>query len=1008
MTSPLQRGQPSHAKNPPLPATIDCLYCDEKEKWLKTELKTVVSLHAQNPTAMITPSKKEYQEDYIPIVYAVRYAAQVDIVKYMFEQHPMGIKWRNRKDASTLLHYAAYDDNSSIVPFLLMMYPDACLRKKTNGKTPLELARTYRRTKCIEYLEHPYFTVCEYFRDTHEHMKAKAETLFPNSMHLLHYSIIFGELDLIHEIFEEHRAAVHATRSFDNTCAIHHIAQKNFGEQGAIWLPLFESMVCEGPNMLVQKDDVGETPLHYIAEQALCSIQFDFIRLSAISCPKAAEVMNSRGYTPLHLIADIDYDTQDPPNDDTQSLHFSITKTLHSAMDEEFKDNYGNDPTDIVRHKCEWPRVSRWARCLGSKYGKYKLSTNSKPIYRSKTCEVYIAKDVEDKDAPVCLKIIRVKDYFITEKMAREKTKLSSEYIIEVKNFIRQDEALHFKEDSSGEQGKHSVPTWLYDTNAEEYCVVMELGDRNLNTAICDDRFAGFDGLMVRIIGSNIAKSLEHLHANGLLHGDVKPRNVVQCGTSWKLIDLDACCDIEGQAGIKYSSGYAPPELGKLIFTSRGAPVNRGSHALLAPARPTYDIWAFGALFYLLCSGRPLFAEIDSSDDNLFDEDAAKCLRNWSEIDNRRLSFVFQEKDDDDDDKILAKDLLRKCLRGDPNERLQSMHDILEHPFFAERAKAVVLSATTEIGLDSTVGTRGGGRKPNKATNEFAPSSMYPDGSYAVIVAIDDYDNDGVPVDLGGMKSLKCAVADANLMKSKLVDQGFEIFEELINEQATSTKVKEMFDNVRENMKGKTHARFLFFLASHGYLDDENDESWMCCYGCNINKLSSTCVDLNEFKKLATRLNVGHQLYILDCCHAGGLFAGTRGAPTKYETAMMKSPAVYGMTAVTEAQEALEAHGHGLFTKSIANALDGGSSEFQRGEPYMTAAQLFSYASRSVFEEASRQSHEQTPKFEPLLQMHKKKSCDGQYLFFADSSNVASVASPKAQRHQKSVYVVDA
>lgn len=185
MTSPLQRGQPSHAKNPPLPATIDCLYCDEKEKWLKTELKTVVSLHAQNPTAMITPSKKEYQEDYIPIVYAVRYAAQVDIVKYMFEQHPMGIKWRNRKDASTLLHYAAYDDNSSIVPFLLMMYPDACLRKKTNGKTPLELARTYRRTKCIEYLEHPYFTVCEYFRDTHEHMKAKAETLFPNSMHLL-------------------------------------------------------------------------------------------------------------------------------------------------------------------------------------------------------------------------------------------------------------------------------------------------------------------------------------------------------------------------------------------------------------------------------------------------------------------------------------------------------------------------------------------------------------------------------------------------------------------------------------------------------------------------------------------------------------------------------------------------------------------------------------------------------------------------------------------------------
>ena len=186
----------------------------------------------------------------------------------------------------------------------------------------------------------------------------------------------------------------------------------------------------------------------------------------------------------------------------------------------------------------------------------------------------------------------------------------------------------------------------------------------------------------------------------------------------------------------------------------------------------------------------------------------------------------------------------------------------------------------------------------------------------------------------------------------------------------------------KKKLRDKTKARFVFFLASHGYLDEDDEEAWMCCHGANVEALEGTCIDLNELKKLSKRLDCSHQLFVLDCCHAGGLFAGTRGAPTKYELALMSSPAVYGMTAVTEAQEALEANGHGIFTQSIVDALNGHANEFQRGEAYMTANQLFSYASKSVFEAADKKNHQQTPKFEPLLQMHKKKSCDGQFLFF--------------------------
>jgi uncharacterized caspase-like protein len=70
------------------------------------------------------------------------------------------------------------------------------------------------------------------------------------------------------------------------------------------------------------------------------------------------------------------------------------------------------------------------------------------------------------------------------------------------------------------------------------------------------------------------------------------------------------------------------------------------------------------------------------------------------------------------------------------------------------------------------------------------------------------------------------------------------------------------------------------------------------------------------------------------------------------------------LTAVTEAQEALEDNGHGIFTQALVDALNGNA--FSPEDLYITANQLFAYASRSVFEAADK----------------KKKSCDGQFLFF--------------------------
>ena len=218
----------------------------------------------------------------------------------------------------------------------------------------------------------------------------------------------------------------------------------------------------------------------------------------------------------------------------------------------------------------------------------------------------------------------------------------------------------------------------------------------------------------------------------------------------------------------------------------------------------------------------------------------------------------------------------------------------------------------------------------------------------------------------------------AKMMRETLESRGFTVLEELLNSDATMASVKALMGSAKKKLKGKKRARFVFFLASHGYLED--DEAWMCCHGADMEDLEGTCIELKSLKSLSGRLDCSHQLFVLDCCHAGGLFAGTRGKPTKYEKALMGSPAVYGMTAVTEAQEAMEANGHGLFTQSIVDALNGNA--FSPAVPYISANQMFTYASKSVFEAADQKDHTQTPKFEPLLQMHKKMSCDGQFLFF--------------------------
>ena len=198
--------------------------------------------------------------------------------------------------------------------------------------------------------------------------------------------------------------------------------------------------------------------------------------------------------------------------------------------------------------------------------GRYKLERS--PVHVSDTCAVILATDFSHNRRRVALKGMRNEEQFRREIESRSSgaggASLDERFVLPILG-----------------QHKDGVDGGVFGWEGPAYVLVLERAKEDLAASIAHGGIKTLPA--ARDVARSLGLCLAYLHENGLIHGDVKPLNVISIAAvaaadgdadggaggpgqsdagPWRIIDLDAASPAgNGFVGLKCSTAYAPPEL---------------------------------------------------------------------------------------------------------------------------------------------------------------------------------------------------------------------------------------------------------------------------------------------------------------------------------------------------------------------------------------------------------------------------------------------------------------
>lgn len=309
-------------------------------------------------------------------------------------------------------------------------------------------------------------------------------------------------------------------------------------------------------------------------------------------------------------------------------------------------------------------------------FKRYEILTSAHPIYTSKSCIVHLAVDHQADGKNVALKFMNEAQSFKWEVSARSAGYMDEKYVVSVLNCHNGDEDPQFIQEVKRRGfGKF------------RFCIVMIFADKDLQNIISNERIAGREWDVIRVMFTEVILALQHVHSKCLIHGDIKPTNIMRSENRLKLIDFGNCSSIpDGLCNVR-STAYCPPEAlyrdlnGKVAV--RRADDNMQSSALRA--RGSFDLWSAGVFLFELCTGSKLFPP--DVEDNTDEENLEILFEFTSEFKERKLSRIADKN---------ARNLVSQLLTRDPKLR-PCVEQILCHPFIINQDATRMIGEPAEF-----------------------------------------------------------------------------------------------------------------------------------------------------------------------------------------------------------------------------------------------------------------------------------------------------------------------